>query len=718
MKSKFRIRCFAIAVMAGVLLSWGCEHDDTTSGDLQLYYSSVMDIGPSMTYQSNVPTWYGPTPSDFAISGITFDDTAVESGCFSINSTTGSVTIVGTDDLEAGVYKLSISCLAGGRTYNFKDIFVVQTVPATPETLELSDSVLEIPYAELDTTEASVTVTPASESVTIISYGLVQAEGQEYFAISSEGVITLNSSFTGEFLPGNYPLPIQVTTYAGTAVYENLLTARITSEPLSVNYSSTSGRMETNLAFQSPTPTMKGSPDEVVWAIKEVHANEQSAETDLIKIDSGTGVISVDEGNGLNIGDSYTIDVTVTNSFGSADFEGVYTITVIDYIEPIDADSFRYADTEVVEGLTFTAALADGFIGDEVSFSLGELPEELSGVITINEVSGQISSTSGLFVSPGEYTIPVTATNAKGSAETTLKLTVVENPNMFSVFSYGNNLGLDWESNADQFEYDYNGGSDVEADIPLLHSDIPEGQDVTFTKEFIHNPSTMIRSSASKTYLNSDGSLHITLNGAQAGGISIMKITATVGTGATAISRSTYLFVHFKSSSDKIFYSPFVFRVNPRTGGYSAAPTYASDVDPSKLYMTARRTFNYFNIDGPSTHTTGALSSDNTAAFIYRMWATYPWSGGAVNAGSREPMSYYATSGTEASVVSDLSIRLGYIDGANENRMYIPANKWMLDGAYANGILHFQTTFVTNGDFSKLNDGTQMWMVVWFDENF
>lgn len=64
----------------------------------------------------------------------------------------------------------------------------------------------------------------------------------------------------------------------------------------------------------------------------------------------------------------------MTNSFGSADFEGAYTLTVIEYIAPIEPETFSYAPVEVVEGTNFTAPKADGFVGDEVSFSLGDVP--------------------------------------------------------------------------------------------------------------------------------------------------------------------------------------------------------------------------------------------------------------------------------------------------------------------------------------------------------
>lgn len=719
MKSLFRnIGLTVLAALCTVLVT-SCK-DDETSDALELYYSTVVDIGPSMNFVSGVPTYHGPTPGNFAIAGITLDDRTVTSDCFSISPDTGMVSISNTADLEPGTYKLTITCQAGGGSYTFRDIFVVEMVPSTPAEIELSASSIDIPYAELETTEAQVTVKPVGESVKIRSYSLVQREGFEYFAISNEGVITLDPNFEGEILPGNYPLSVKIDTYAGSKTFEGLLTAHITSLPLSVEYAPSAGRMETDRSFTSATPTLKGSPDEVVWAIKEVRPGAESVQTDLIRIDPATGVISVAEGNGLAVGSTYTLDLTVTNRFGSADFESAYTLTVIAYIAPIEAETFAYAPVEVVEGTSFKAPKNEGFVGDEVTFTLGELPAALAGQLQIDPVTGEISALSKLMVEPGEYQIPVQASNIKSETpvETTFTLKVIANPNMFTTFSYGNNLDLDWTTNADQYEYDYNGGNDVVDDIQPLHNDIPEGRPVSYRFEFIHNPSTMIRSGSSKTYITDEGVLHITLNGKQAGGISVLKITATVGTGETAVSRSTYLFVHFKGQKDKIFYTPFVFRVNPQKGGYSVTPSYASDVDPSKVYMTARRTFTYINLEGPSSHVSGLLDKAVTGTFIYRMWSTYPWSDGAVNAGSREPMSYYVTSGTVASPMTDLSIRLGYIDGGNGNRMYIPANKWMQDGAYANGILHFQTTFVTNGDFSKLNDGDQMWMVVWLDEKF
>lgn len=722
MKSLFRNVCFAaLTVLCAVTLA-ACEDDDTKSGDLQLFYPTVVDIGPSMNFVSGTPTYYGPAPSDFSIAGVTLDDESVVTECFSIGADTGMVSISNTDDLDPGTYKLTIACRAGGGLYRFKDIFVVRMVPATPEAIEVSEPTLVIPYAELETSEASVTVTPVGESVSILGYALVQAEGEEYFAISSGGVVTLNANFSGEIMPGDYPLPIRITTYAGATVYENLLTARITSEPLEIRYPSASGRMEYNMAFQGPTPTLKGSPDEVVWAIKQVTPAEGFETTDKIRIDPATGVISVDAGNELPLDASYTLDLTVTNSFGSADFEGAYTLTVIEYIAPIEPETFSYAPVEVVEGTNFTAPKADGFVGDEVSFSLGDVPAALAGQLTVDEATGEVSSLRGITADPGVYQIPVRASNMKSETpvEVMLALTVTENPNMFTTFSYGNNLGLDWTTNADQHVFDMVGASNnstnTDVTIPVAHEDF-EGREVSFRLNYIHN--NVFRTAASASYVEEDGTLHLRFRNDRVGQIGVIRVDATIGTGETAITRSTYVFVKIQSDIDKVVvYNPMVFRVNPRTGGYSEAPTI--NADKSNFMISLKRNVFYYNLNGPASHisnSTALSGSSPTNCFIYRMWGTY--FGSTVNAGSREPMSYYST--TSADVAPNLTAKLGYIDCGTDFRMYIPANKWMLDGAYANGVLIFQAPYTTTGTFSELDasvTNTFIYMAVWFDENF
>lgn len=87
--SKFRNACFVwlTAVLLAVTAA-ACEDDKTTGGDLRLHYPEVIDIGPSMSFISGAPTYYGPAPSDFSIAGMTLDDKAVASDSFTISPET------------------------------------------------------------------------------------------------------------------------------------------------------------------------------------------------------------------------------------------------------------------------------------------------------------------------------------------------------------------------------------------------------------------------------------------------------------------------------------------------------------------------------------------------------------------------------------------------------------------------------------------------------
>ena len=101
-------------------------------------------------------------------------------------------------------------------------------------------------------------------------------------------------------MPGSYRCLSRSKAYAGSATYENLLTARhqrAVGGALSFGFRA----YEYNMAFQGSTPSLKGSPGEVVWAIKQVISAGGTVQTDKIKIDPAAGVVSVDAGSELPI---------------------------------------------------------------------------------------------------------------------------------------------------------------------------------------------------------------------------------------------------------------------------------------------------------------------------------------------------------------------------------------------------------------------------------
>ena len=708
MKSFIRKACFVFAAALCTVAFTACEDDDTVGGDLQLYYPTVIDIGPSMNYLSGAPSYHGPTPSEFAIERITCNDQQVETACFGIEAANGAVSIADTDELSTGTYKLSISCRAGGSKFRFSDIFVVQMVAAAPAELEVSAPTFDIPFDELATTEMAVTVTPVGETVTILTYALEQEEGREYFAISSKGVVSLNANFKGEVLPGTYPLPISVTTRAGKYTYENLLTVRITSAPLEIAYPVASGRMEVNQAFVSTgVPTLKGSPEQTVWAIEKITPSEGVETTDKIVIDPATGVISVEADSGLPLDAVYTLDLRVTNEFGFKVFEGAYTLTVIDYIEPIDPETFGYEKVEVIQGGAFSVSPKAGLVGDEVKFELGELPVELAGQIQIDAM-GTISVPAKNKIPLGEHAIPVKVSNMKSSAETILTLTVVENPYYFTKIVYGNNLGLEPAENYAN-QYRCATASDMKAISLVPQTDAKPGTQLKWSVANKHN--------CGGTAIDSETG-ELSMAGFKAGNGGLIFVTATAGEGQpgeTSVTVPVFFYFYQAVNGVSVFYEPFVFHVNPKTGGRSVAPK-IEGTDPSQFLLDYRRTFNYYNFNGSDTHGDGQPTVDG---FLRNyIWQPYYEAigdkdpAGMAVKGNKAPMSYYENK-------NRLIVPAAYVDPATYEVVVNP-NKWIdSEGNSASGMCHGQMTFVTDGKESGINNGSQVFPIwIWFDENF
>lgn len=697
MKSIFRNACCAALTLLLTASLAACSDDDTQGGDLQLYYPTVVDIGPSMNFVSGVPTYKGPAPAEFAITGMTLDDKAVACDSFSINPDTGIVSISDTDDLEPGVYKLTVSCRAGGGYYTFRDIFVVAMSAATPEAVEVDTPRLELSYAELGVMEISIPVKPVGESVSIQSYTLLQAEGCEYFAISRGGVITLNPSFSGEILPGTYTVSLRIDTYAGSKTYDDILTAHIFSEPLEIRYPSAEGRMEYNMPFASAVPLLKGSPEGLTWSIKGIEPS-----TDKIAIDAATGVLSVEADSQLAIGDVFTVDLTVANDYGSADFDGAFRLTVIEYIAPIDPETFVYDDVQAIQGSEFTAELRPGFVGDEAVFTLGELPAGLEGQITIDEVTGTVSAAKGQSIPLGDYTIPVKASNLKNEAETTLKLSVIENPYYFTKIHYGNNLGLTpSEDYANQFLAPTS--ADLKALTIMPTTDAKPGTKLTWSVKKVHK--------LTDTTIDSETGELSLAGGYTANNGGMLLVTATAGKGTpgeTTVTVPVFVSHMVETGGVNILYKPFVMQVNPRKGGTSAIPE-VTGVDPNLFCLDYRRTFNYYNIGGPAWHGNGIAAG----TLLYQVWSNYFASKNkAVNTGSKDPVSYYSNTSTT-------NLALCYVEPTTK-AVVVNANKWVdNDNVAANGAFFAQMTYVTDGNTGGINSGKQAFPIwIWFDENF
>ena len=213
-----------VLAMAGFT---SCKDTETVdSSGFKLFYTSLTDIGPSMQGSIAEPSYKGPAPSDFKITAITFGENNEtfdnSKGCFVIDSSTGSIFIDHTEDIAVGLYKISVSCVAGGVTYNFPDIVTVNFLNAVPEGVVVEPDLLVADQNDIldEKSEASlptaqVKVDDTKEHITITGYSISNVrrgdaifDNKKYpvFVISESGQISIAKGKADKdvFIPGEY----------------------------------------------------------------------------------------------------------------------------------------------------------------------------------------------------------------------------------------------------------------------------------------------------------------------------------------------------------------------------------------------------------------------------------------------------------------------------------------------------------------------------------
>lgn len=699
--------------LALLMMSWvwvSCSEEDTTdTTPFALYYMTLTDIGPSMSGELAAPTYKGSAPSDFTIYKVTLQnketlkDEIVETESFQINESTGAVTVTNSAELAVGLYKLSVACYSNGKRYEFPNAIEVNMLPPVPEGVTVEPELVTIDFSELAESEATAQVTTDGDHVSITAYAVIQEQGKEYFAISNTGEISVNHSYAGEIPPGKYTISLKLTTGAGDCIFENAVTFNITSKPLSLTYTPAEGKIEEGGTFTSVEPVLKGSLEELVYSISKV-----TPETDQITIDPATGMLSVADTHTLTAGSQYVIDVTATNMYGTTAFPAAYTLNVVEYIEPIA--NFAYdAQNDIMQGTAFTASPVDEMTGDDVNYALGD---NLDGQLTIDVLTGVITAAKGNKIPMGSYTVPVTATNVKGEATTNFTFTVVENPYYFTTVRYGNNLGLDELANANQFRYTSK-AEFTSAKLSPVYTDIKEGVEVEWSVKIKHQMKETTIDAAT-------GELSFADAGWKDAQCGLVMVTATTGKGTPAETSVTVpVFFNFATAVKNvtITYTPFVFQVNPVTGGSSVAPT-VQGTDLSTFVIDYRRTFNYYNFNGPASHIDGQPSV--AGSFMRQLWEYYYidlLGKATANTGQKWPLSYYDNNGVDG---RNLSMPLGYVDADNNLCVKINPNKFIGDdGVPANGAMVGQMTFVTDGNEGNVSSGSQVFpLFIWFDTAF
>ena len=727
----------AIAFMFGFT---SCNDDTTTdSTSFALYYTSMTDISPTMTGTIASPTYKGAEPSGFSIAGVTFgDDNQPYTGdSFSINETTGAVDINNTSELQIGKYKISVSCIAGGKSYHFQDAIIVNFMKAVPDGITVEPAELLVEYADIINTEDQTIVLPTAQvktdgdHISIKGYEIsgIRKEGEvienfpnPLFAISNTGEISIVKGNQSIEI-GTYVLSLKLNTaVAGSdsemGLFADAVKINVISKPLSLTYNpkedllEESTTNETEYISKSKEPTLEGSLEGVNFSIASV-----SPPTDKISIESETGKIIIAKGHGFKKGESYSVSVLVKNQFCEEGvvFENAFKINIVEFIQPIE--NFSYPETTVKQALKINVQKDPAFQGGgNLKFEFSEEDKvKYDGILTLDERTGDISAPKYNTLIPGIYEIHVIATNNKTvegeEDEAVLKLTITENENYFTTINYGNNLGnSESELEGEEYhnQYRYKGASSFKTPkeyTPTLLGLQGSGQQVQWSikkGKFIGPDEDKNKATID------DRTGKIIVSGVQDKQVNFVLVTAIVGTGDEAIERTVPFFISIYNGTNQgnVLYTPFVFRVNPKYGGRSIAPVVNKETAP---FLDFRRKFTYINIDGVDSNGTPFISNEdelgsNHNNFLGSMWDSY----GAPNA-NKNPVSYFLNR-------NDLGKALLYVDNATDYAVVVNPNKWYNDG-YADGIFSGAMTFSTTE--SGVNTGTEIYpMVVWFDKDY
>lgn len=730
---------FSIVVLA--ITGFSCTDTETTNTTgFAIYYYSLTDIGPSMTAVIEKPTYTGSEPTDFVITGITFNGEPYTSESFIIDDKDGSIRIVNSENLPVGLYSISVGCSSNGSYHEFKDAVQVKMLPSVPDGIKVEPDYIEIDFEEIGESKATAKVVTEGEHVTISGYAIAEGPEKEFFKISTSGVISINpdEEILKKMKPGLHKVSLKLTTLAGEGIFADAITFNLTSKPIDLTYNtSNKGIMEKEsiangqTEYISPVPTILGSTEEAKFSIVSINPEISNGK---ITIDETSGVITVAKGHGITESGDYAITIKVANKFAPEGVEmpTLFTIQVVDEITPISG--FEYEPIEIAQYAPITTQPKEGMQGSYVTYSFVDLDQKLEGQLTINSSNGKISAKKGNSIPEGSYEVKVQADNSKGAPTiTTFLLTVNPNPNNIVYIYYGNNLGLDKTKEASQYRIR---SAEELGNLVLTPETNLDGKGIAFkwkiaTKFNLDDPNT----TGYPKIDEATGVVRFSSDNFKEGDAPMawLIIEATAGEGDLARTFKTFVALDFNPSKNpiRIEYTPFVFKVNPRNGGTSTEPTIIGVTDYSKFMMDYRRSFRFQNLEGPGSHRSGAISTNNNNVnppvladptyFMNQVWRNY-YGTKAPNYGAKAPISYYENTKPNAK----LSNALGYVDPNKGWAVTINPNKWHGDPTYengeqfANGIMTGQMTYETSGNSADLGGTSKRAfpLIIWFDENF
>ena len=747
MRHRLSIILCLIASAAALI---GCRQESLEKEGFQLYYSGVTNIGPNLTVNLTAHH-FGGEPEEFAITEVKFGSDAYEGPEFTINPENGTVTVAGVPETQAGDYTVSVSCKVSGTVLSYPGIIEVTFFKGVPDEIKVSPDTLILDLSTLkkdsQANDTTATITTDGDHIAVTGYRIANVRfGDEvidniaspHFKVSEDGIITVIKN--DSFKIGTYSIDLKLSTSSfgsesEVGLFTDALTVKVVSVPVSFSYTPDSGLLEeeengVKTFLVSAAPVLEGSNEDVRWRISGC-----TPANDKLLIDPQTGVLSIKEGHGLKKDVTYVVDVNVRNKYSTDDgltIKGAYIIEVVGYIAPIE--HFGYTGISIKQGLGCSVSPDAETDREHIRhYEWTDAEASYAKVLVLNSKTGEITVAKGNDLPVGKHEISVTAANGKtgGEVVAVFSLEITENPYYFTHFSYGNNLGLSEEQTDGVSQFRVKSKDELKAlTAEIKFSDMSEEAKAIATWS--------MKNGSKLNNLSIDAATGAISFPAETGdsftneamGIAFITATVTDPEDSENTFKVTVPFcVDFAAEVNNVLvtYDPFVFRVNPKTGGRSSAAT-VTGVAADKFLIDYRRSFNYYNIYGVDENgndlVNGAPNKEG-GSFLQKIWDKFSEEtglnikDGKPNYGAKAPVSFYNNSIEKTG--DQLSKTGAYVDntpGANQFTLVVSPGVWHADG-WADGIFTGQMTFATDGAIGSVNNGGRRAPVaIWLDKDF
>lgn len=737
-------------LVASVCMFVSCSDDtDETGGNFKLYYPDMTDIGPSMTgVKIPAPSFQGGTPSEFEITAVTLNDESIENPCFVIDTETGEITINSTAETPVGEYKLTISCSVNGKYFTFKDIIKVTFLPRAPEgtvaepnhilvmysVVSDPNNITKLPTAQVKTAGEHVSITKYSIGTVTVN-GEVLDKPEEMFEVSSSGEISILKS--ERFKRGvTYSISLKLETAATgdtPCIATDILAVEVASEPFSLEYPGYNAEEgwkmpntssdEGGSSFISEVPVFVGSTDGIKYWI-EID-NEKGK--DKILIDETTGIISVPQGHGFDIGDKFSISVFVANAYlleGKKLAE--LTLTITKFYKPLVDGLVFYENTEVeqTDPILIEQKQLEGF--EDLTF---ELLENWNNRLKIEE-NGDITAEEGNNIAVGEYQVPYRVINGDGTQKDySFNLIIKNNTKKLVWIKCGNNLGEDGKAREGEIfenQFRFDNSNDILNFTTEINANI---NNVTFE---LDQANSLFGYSSNGLICKIENGNIFKVTGFRGeaipkGGVYVNVITGTSKSGQTL---KVPIFICYNNQTDAyetstsasvgkyvVEYTPFVYRVNPRVGGtmsftpkmYKVEGTSKTEV--KNFYLDYRKDFEYQNLDKGNNKILKNGKSTTNDTFMKSLWTSC-----GVEGNKKSPLSQYN---------NETQIKLGQIN--RNNSVTINKEKWVLGEHFADGFMKAEMYFDLNTYSAGQNPKFEVDadtknrvspLLIWFDPDY